>query len=81
MISTKLDNTNKIHKCLPEKKGGRVEGGGGLEGEELERGGAEGGDGGGHSQHIIKEDEISVNKKRLTQKVDRPLHAIIMLIT
>ena len=41
MISIKLDNTNKIHKCLPEKKGGRVEGLEGMDGK------GEGLDGGG----------------------------------
>ena len=30
MISTRLDNSNKIHPCTPEKKGGRGAGGGGA---------------------------------------------------
>ena len=39
IISTRLGNSNKIHKCMPEKKGGRIDRGlerEGLEGEELE---------------------------------------------
>ena len=51
MISTRLDNSNKIHPCTAEKKG-MVRGykGEGLEGEGLEGKGV-GGPGGGVSSH------------------------------
>ena len=47
MISTGLDNSNKIHPCMPEKKGGWVE-----EGRVWREGGARGVGGmeAGHTQ-------------------------------
>ena len=44
MISTRLGNSNKIHTCMPEKKGGRIDRG--LEREGLEGGAGRGGVGG-----------------------------------